>query len=422
MSESLTLAKVAKFIKDGLPEGKSSAALWATAPKGLGLRLRSGGAAAWIFQFRPKGSGRGVPSRTVTLGRADTLSLSKAIDAATALAGQVALARDPAIERREAKLRSRRTLGAALDEFERHLVRRRIVNVKTMMSTLRRGLSPHAGREIEDLSRADFVRRIEKLEADGKPGAAQDLRKHSRSFLEWSVGQGLAKHNTMSGLRRPRSSRAERLDDDARRGRALDDSEIAALWTASGSLGAFGGLVRFGLLTGLRRSELASLRWSDVHADRIVIEAHGTKAGVAHELPVTSAMRAVLASQSRSTKLVFPSARRTSVETKLSGWTQLVAGAVRASGVNFKLHDLRRTTRTLMSRCGVSQESAELAIGHARSGLVALYNKDSAWPARVDAFEKVSAHIAGVIASSANESEGEASNVVTPMRAVVKSA
>ena len=47
----------------------------------------------------------------------------------------------------------------------------------------------------------------------------------------------------------------------------------------------------------------------------------------------------------------------------------------------------------------------------------AIYNKDQAWAARVDAFEKVSAHIAGVIASSGDENEGEARNVVTPMRA-----
>ena len=41
-TETLTAARIAKFIKDGLPEGKSSAVLWAASPKGLGLRLREG--------------------------------------------------------------------------------------------------------------------------------------------------------------------------------------------------------------------------------------------------------------------------------------------------------------------------------------------------------------------------------------------
>ena len=63
------------------------------------------------------------------------------------------------------------------------------------------------------------------------------------------------------------------------------------------------------------------------------------------------------------------------------------------------------------------KRSRKLAIGHVRRGLIGVYNKDQAWPARSDAFEKISAHIAGVIASSGDESEGEARNVVTQLRA-----
>ena len=52
---------------------------------------------------------------------------------------------------------------------------------------------------------------------------------------------------------------------------------------------------------------------------------------------------------------------------------------VKAAGTEpFSLHDLRRTCRTLMSRCGMDDLIAELAIGHARIGLVGVYNKDSA--------------------------------------------
>ena len=45
-------------------------------------------------------------------------------------------------------------------------------------------------------------------------------------------------------------------------GKALTEAEIAALWrAASGIGGPFGGLVKMGLLTGLRRGELAAMRW-----------------------------------------------------------------------------------------------------------------------------------------------------------------
>jgi hypothetical protein len=69
MSEVLTEAKVAKFVKNGLPDGKASAILWAAAPKGFGLRLRKGGSASWVFTYRPKGAGPHEASRTVTIGK-----------------------------------------------------------------------------------------------------------------------------------------------------------------------------------------------------------------------------------------------------------------------------------------------------------------------------------------------------------------
>ena len=417
MPEALTEARIARAVRDGLPEGKNEIVLPSDSMKGLGLRLRAGGAATWVYMFRPHGAGRSAAPRRVTIGRWPSLTLKQASAAASVLAGEIALKKDPALERREAKAHDKRVLAHALDGYEIEIKRRGLVNTDTIMSVLRRGLEPVLAREIDKLTRKDFVDRIDALEAIGKPGAAQDLRSRTRSMLEWAVGRGLIPFNPLAGLRRPRSSRIERLQD-ARKGHALDDAGIRALWKTTGDLGPFGGLVRLALLTGFRRNELSGLRWSDVHADRIIVEAERTKMGVQHEAPLTGLMKMVLSAQPRMTSdLVFPNRS----DARMIGWTSLVAKAIKLSGVEFRLHDLRRTTRTLMSRCGVSEEIAELAIGHVRSGLVGVYNKDQAWPARIDAFEKVSAHVAAVIATSA-DNEGEASNVVTPMRAVAKSA
>ena len=50
-----------------------------------------------------------------------------------------------------------------------------------------------------------------------------------------------------------------------------------------------------------------------------------------------------------------------------------------------------------MSRLGVVEDIAELAIGHVRADLIARYNKDDAWAGRCDAFERVSDHVAALI-------------------------
>ena len=81
--------------------------------------------------------------------------------------------------------------------------------------------------------------------------------------------------------------------------------------------------------------------------------------------------------------------------------TPLVAKLQQASGVDFRLHDLRRTARTLMSRLGVAKDIAELAIGHVRADLIARYNKDQAWSGGSDAFTRVSDHVAALIGARA---------------------
>jgi integrase len=370
-AEKLTEAKVAQFLKAGLPEGKTEAMLWDGAVSGLGLRMRKG-AASWIYSYRPKGAGRSAVSRKVTIGRQEAFSLKEAETAARLLAGQVAQKKDPALDRRAEKIRERSELRLVLEGYDRSLRARKIVNTPTILSTLRRGLAPLLNREIDTLTRKDIVALIDAIENSGRPGAAQDLRKNARTLLEFAVSKGLAPHNVLAGMRKPRASRSERLED-AQKGRALDDAD-----------------------TGLRRSELSGLRWASVLEDRIVIAAEHGKTGVAHSVPLTTAMRRVLEAQPRTTSpLVFPG--RNNV--RMTGWSKTIPNASAGSSVDFRLHDLRRTCRTLMSRLGVVEDVAELSIGHVRRGLLAIYNKDEAWPERIDAFERVSSHIAEILAS-----------------------
>lgn len=177
--------------------------------------------------------------------------------------------------------------------------------------------------------------------------------------------------------------------------------------------------MQLGLLTALRRGELAQLRRDHIRSDsdrsgidgeRFHLPRTITKTGAAHDVPLTPLMRSVIAAQPVTlSPLLLPSAR---TGTRLRGWGPLVAHFRQDSGVKFSLHDLRRTCRTLMSCLGVSEDIAELAIGHQRADLVARYNKDQAWPGRVAAFTKVSDHIAALLAGN----EEGAANVVTLRR------
>jgi integrase len=305
--------------------------------------------------------------------------------------GEIAHGKDPAGLLREGRRSSRAILHKALEDYEASLRRRRTVNISTIMSSLRRGLSRLMKREVATITRGDYVVAIGAVEERGKPGAAEYLRKNARTFAEWAVTRGLSPHNPLAGLRRPKATRAERLEIEER-GRALSDPEVVAIWeTTTKSSHSFGALVKLGLLTGMRRGELASLGWSSVKSDRIVLEATHTKQGRRHEIPLTVAMREVLAATPRGTsKLVFPSWKTNKL---MSGWKKMTARLVRASGVQFTLHDLRRTCRTCMTNTGTSEDIAEIAIGHQRNDLIRRYDFSEVWGQRVDAFERVSRHV-----------------------------
>src|SRR5262249_60277288 len=108
-------------------------------------------------------------------------------------------------------------------------------------SSLRRGLHGPWTKEVTSLTRRDLVAPIAAIEAAGRPGAAQDLRRFARVFLEWCVGDGFIAFNPLAGLRRPMRTRAERLKAAGNGGRALSDAEIRQLWQAARRLGALRG-------------------------------------------------------------------------------------------------------------------------------------------------------------------------------------
>src|SRR5262252_3319074 len=309
--------------------------IWDQAVTGFAVRILPGGSRTFWFQYRTSG-GRSGKNRMVRIGSWPTVSLNAARKAARDLAGQVARGQDPAAKRQEAKRRDSSTLRhllAADGEYERHLKHRHIVNAKIIISGLNRGLHRLMSKDVADLTRQDFVSAIATIEAVGKPGAAQDLRKFARTFLEWCVSSGRAHSNVLAGLRQPKHSRAERLKAASNGGRALADDEIRNVWQSAGKFGSFGALVRLALLTAMRRGELVALERNHLGADRIVIVPEHAKTGAQHEVPLTGLMRQVIAAQPVTTSsLLFPSAVTGG---RIQGWTKLVAKLRQVSGIDF---------------------------------------------------------------------------------------
>ncbi|MEC7763740.1 MAG: integrase arm-type DNA-binding domain-containing protein [Pseudomonadota bacterium] len=397
-----------------LPEGRQESVIWDADVRGFGLRLR-GASKSYVVMYRPLGAGRSTTAKRLKIGTPETIgSVKEARNLARAALGKVAAGGDPVDERREEKRKSAVTVAAMLDRYDAHLERRQYVTRTDVLSLLRRRLASVQRRDIADLKGWELAQIIERLDAEPEGSKGATLRSRLNTFLNWCAFDArVIDANPLAGYRRRRDTRAERVAR-AGHGRALSDAELAHVWLAAKPDMAFGRLVRFLILTGCRRNEGARLEWSMIDDEwtRIDLPATFTKQARGHSVFVGPDLRNLLdqcVPDARGPNWVFPAPRTGG---PMSGWSKIMdrnnlrgranptkaaPGFVAMSGVDFSLHDLRRTFRTGLSRLGVDREIAELALGHAREDLEARYNRDGCEAALKDAFDRWGKHVQAAV-------------------------
>lgn len=171
--------------------------------------------------------------------------------------------------------------------YEEELERRKLVRRRETISMLRRELlGPLGNVDMATFDRATMVERVEAIERAGTLGKAKDFRAKAGTFLNWAASSGLIPANPLSGWRKPRRTRAQRLD---RPGRALADAELPAFWQAASEAADpyFSIYLKTLLLTGQRRSETALMRWADLDlaGQSWMIPPEVTKSGRGHRVP-----------------------------------------------------------------------------------------------------------------------------------------
>jgi integrase len=184
-----------------------------------------------------------------------------------------------------------------------------------------------------------------------------------------------------------------------KRERVLDDSELQAVWrTAEQDEGPFGSFVRFTLLTAARRGESAGLRRAELSdgGKNWCIPGHRYKSGKDTLLPLSAAAQRIVAAMPvlAGGDYVFSATGAH----PLSGFDDRKKAFDSACGVSgYRLHDLRRTARTLLSRAGVGADHAEMCLGHALGGIRGTYDKFNYKPEKAAAFEKLAALLERIV-------------------------
>ena len=206
-----------------------------------------------------------------------------------------------------------------------------------------------------------------------------------RAAFRWGAREELIERDPTAGLQRPRPERP--------RERVLADGEIEKLWAAldeiaTGSqdpvLGtgkkvprlAVASAVKLLLLLGTRRSETLNMRWEDIdeRAQTWTVPGAFRKGGRTHVVPLPPLALRILADLRRECEgggsWVFAGKRGASLANNPARWTEFVR---KTSGLDFALHDLRRTCATGCARLGASESTVSRILGHkAVAGTIAV--------------------------------------------------
>jgi integrase len=254
----------------------------------------------------------------------------------------------------------------AADFVKRHLEANNIITKANKERYLRNHILPvWSGRDFRSIRRSDVAKLMDHVSDTAGPVAADEVLSIVRSICSWFATRNDDYVSPIiKGMRR--TSTKERARD-----RVLTDEEIRTVWNAAS--GTFGGIVKLLLLTGQRRTTVASMRWDDVSVDGTWRCNEGPRQkGRGGELVLPPMAVEIIRQQPRfaHSLFVFPAARGSS---HFRAYTDGKA----AIGGDWRLHDLRRTARSLMSRAGVRPDVAERVLGHAMGGVEGIYDRHS---------------------------------------------
>jgi integrase len=116
-------------------------------------------------------------------------------------------------------------------------------------------------------------------------------------------------------------------------------------------------------------------------------------------LPLSKSASALLTDLPKTGRYVFT----TDGKRPIGAYSFFKRNLDKACGVSdWRLHDLRRTARTLLSRAGVPADHGERCLGHVIGGIRGIYDQFEFEDEKRDAFERLAALVDRIVNSPAN--------------------
>jgi integrase len=316
---------------------------------------------------------------------------------------RIALGKWPATPLKEARAAARRLLldpqSSALrpvtfcEAFTAYYDRRIVPNYRPRTATQLKGLvERHAAmlsskriaglstQELADLLAAPTI----------TPTQANHLYGVLRTFFKWAQQQQYLARSPLT-FSKPHK--------DNSRDRVLSDDELRRVYLTAQTMGhPFGFIILFCVHTGLRKNNVAHMKWTYITEEYINLPGSVMKSEREHILPnlLTENLKLI----PKTSEYLFPS----SVGKPFNTWTSNKLRLDELSGVSgYCIHDLRRTFSSKLAewKCA-PPDIIERLLGHttALSPIARVYNKWHYLPQMREALELYEKHLAALLAAT----------------------
>ena len=385
------MAKLTKRLIDTVDIRDKDYVLWDDELPGFGLRVFASGRRSYLIQYRSNGR-----SRRYTIGLHGVWTPETARKEARIQLGKVAQGDNPAEERQTQRnaITVKELAEQYIDAMNAGLILgkggrpKKQATIDTDIGRIRGHVIPLLGeRKVQDLTKANVTRMMNDV-ISGKTRAVRKTRNKcgksilrggsgtaSRcvgvvgSMLTYAINMGIIEHNVAHGIRKPK---------DCVRDRRLTHAEYQLLGqmlsTArqSPELEPTIEITRLLALTGCRRSEIISLKWSEVDFANSCLRLRDSKEGASTRpigLPVIEYLEN--RQKAASCEYVFPGSRGAEAFGSFPNQWNRIFGTGEIP--DFSAHVLRHSFASIANDLGFTESTIAALVGHSTNSITSKY-------------------------------------------------
>lgn len=369
---------------------------WDTIEPGLGLQVSRNGRKVWVVSYRENGE---RVRREKVIGEWPDLTVADARLKASELRNSIKRGYSPSEDRKQQD--EAPTFKTVAEQYIERYAKKEKRSWEEDARILEKDLLPTFGkRKAQDIKRKDVLELLDRIAErktknkqgevvrEGSPIMANRTLALMRKIYNWAISRDLVEHNPCLQVAAPSA--------ENQRDRVLTETEIKKVWKAFESIGGLmGPMFKLRFLTAQRGGEVEAMRWVDLDLGNgwWTIPAEFSKNGLSHRVPLNDPALGILKQlqtqemerlekarqkekSAKESQWVFPGKSRTpGLDVHISNINKSALKVRDLSGVDFVMHDLRRTAASYMASMGISRLVISKVLNHVETGITRVYDR-----------------------------------------------